>query len=778
MSRYLTTFLLLAILVISVIPTYVGYANTFRIGILERAIQLASSATFYYFLQITDLHLDSNLADPSKLDAFASLVKNVYANLPVKPLAVVCTGDIADGYGNYTWSYQYYTTTLDLSGTSIERLDTAGNHDVRNSTQAHTFLQYIGSAQYYKDIYVNATHYVRFIAVNTTQIGYTGGNLSSDKLDEVEAWIQQAQNDPNCIGIWLFGHHPPAPNTDENVSAGGWDYKATPFNDILRGDPWRFVRMVASYSKVVGYLYGHVHVNWVTIHYGKYFIGTAPLCLRGPWPSGVAGQYNGKGYVYRIVAYYNGKVSTYVAHPDELPVGLILNIENGDVLSGTVSVAALVVSSSEPTAVELYVDNNKVADFVPVNANSYGGLYVATLNVSKLSDWIHSMQIHVVDSQGREFWSPPIYFFARVAGGLRFVRSDLGMISFGIRENYSVARLYLYSTASEDFPFAAIYTPVDISGGYLRIKALLDTDQVSSYAFRLRFALVTWKAEPSYSDKHWNNAQGMMKLVAGAAIEGDANNYPYDFCAWRQKGDPSQWWGDYYRVGDWYVSKGYWLQIQYSTDGFTVERWDEGDQYKGPSYVSYSWSYANTEYDFDDIKYAGILVRSDTGYLSKVAIAYLEIEDAKGIRKYFMVPNILGIQVVANVTNVACSANGCNVTVSVTTSDGGTANSGKLVLQGSEDGMKWTNITYKELSTTTLQAGSTYTFVNVPQYTYYRVVYDPGYSTSHLYAVASSSPVTAVSAPAPVPEPMLFVALAVLISAIVMLITLLKRVQP
>ncbi len=698
-----------------------------------------SNNKFYYFLHITDLHLGSGSADVSMLDTFADNVKNIYASLPVKPLAVLDSGDIVDdsGYAD-TW-YPYYRSVLDLSGTGIERLDTCGNHDVKGSYPLK-YREYFGSPTYVWDKYVNSTHYVRFIAINTTAIGKVEGYVNSTLLDWLESKISEAENDPNCIGIWVFGHHPPAPNTNENVSAGGWDYKATMFNSVTSGDPWRFVRIIASYDKVMGVIMGHVHENWVTIHYGKYWIITAPLTLRGPWPSSSSRWYTGQGYVYRIVTIYNDIVSTVVARPDQFPVGLIVNMRQGEVVSGKVEVVVLAVSNAEITSVELYIDDMKVADFTPLNTSSYGGLYHAIFNAEDLSDWLHYLTIHVVDSNGNEYWSQRLYFFVHRAGGLRFVHSDLGMISYGLRENYPVARLYIYSEASENFPFAAIYAPVSNSGSSIRIKALLDTEHIP-YRMRMRFALVTWKEEPSYNDK-LDVTTGMLKLVAGFSTEKN-DVYPYDFNAWRQMGNPSQWWGDYHYITDWWPAVGYWGQVTYNSTNFKVELWLENESYGGPHMYSYTWTYANTDYDYDDIRYAGLLVRTDTGYYSQTAIAYLEIEDANGIRKYHMVPNIIGIPVTITITNIT-GPGPCNVSVEVV-AENNVGLDGTIVLQGSSDNLTWVNLASATINTDSSPVP--HVFTNVPVYRSYRAIFKPSYDLTHLYEIVSTKPVEAVSQP-------------------------------
>ncbi len=733
--------------------------------------------TFYYFLHITDLHLGSGSADTSYLESFANLVKNVYTKLPIKPLAVIDTGDIADD-PEYVWLYDvysYYDSTLDLSGTGIIRLDTIGNHDDRINSWGNGNIYYrehFGSPTYKYDIYVNATHYVRFIAINTTKPNQANGYVNSTLLDWLEDKIIEAENDPNCIGIWVFGHHPPAPNSNENVSAGGWDYKVTPFNSITSGDPWRLVRIIASYKKVLGYVYGHVHENWVSTNYGKYWITTAPLTLRGPWSSSSSRWFNGEGYVYRIVTYYNGVVNTYVYKPTQKIIGFIINIRQGEILSGLVDIVVFAASNNPISKVELYIDDKYYGDLQPLNITSNGGLYHIIVNITRLSDWQHYFNIHIIDDTDTDYWSPRHYFYARIAGGVLFARSDLAMYSMDMRENYPVARLYIYSDASEDFPFIALYVPVNTSSGEIRVKTLLDTEHIP-YNMHMRFSLVAWKEAPSPNDKNWNNAAGMMKLVAGASIEKN-DAYPYDTNLWRQKGDPSQWWGDYQYLDSWWPAVGYWLQVTYTLDSFTVEKWLENETYQGPHYISGSWTYYSDEYSYQYIRYVGLLVRSDTGYYSQVAIAYLEVDDGKGIRKYNFAPNIIGIPVKALIQEISINDNKTNISVIVETINYTAELSGKLVLQGSNDELHWNTITEHIFTNNTVYK---YVFSNQPYYNYYRVIYVPASNVNYPLATSYSQPVSAISSPQPVPEPRIIILLGITLAVIVSIIYYLRDIR-
>ncbi len=753
MDKKAITIVLIITLMLSLISSYpMAYANNSD----------KEDDYFYYFIHITDLHLGSKLCDKSKLEVFANDVKKLYSILSIKPLVIINTGDIIDSSGDYSY-YQYYKNTLDLTGTGIDRLDTAGNHDFK-STDTY-YRQYMGSPYYVWDKYINSTHYVRYIAVGTAVVGKAGGCLDTGKLDWLERVIKEAENDPNCIGIWVFGHHPPGPYTDENVTAGGWDYRATPFNDV-GCDPWRFIRIISSYSKVLGYIYGHVHVNWVTFHYGKYWIGTAPLTLRGPWPTGVGSWYTGKGYVYRIITVYNGIVSTTLARPGEYPIGLIVNLEQGAVVSGIVKVVAFAISNNPIDKVELYIDGMKISDFTPVKTNEYGGLYETYFNAEEYSEWQHELQIHIVDKSGKEYWSSKTYIFIHKAGGVYFIHSDAASIDYGIREDYPVVRLYIYSNIHEDFPFATIYVPVDNSGDYVRVKALMETEHIWGREMKLRFALVSWKQEPSLNDKHWNNASGMMKLVAGFSTEQNYGRYPYDFNAWRQKGDLEQWYGEYRYLIPWWPTVGYWGQVTYRQNNFTVELWKENEGYNKAK--RFTWRYANTEYDYDDIKYVGVLMRSDTSCYSQVAVAYLEVEDANGLRKYHMVPNILGIPVEAKIVSIDKDILSYKITVKITAE--ASRLQGYIILQGSDDGISWSTI-----SKIFTQGENTIThvFEKVEPHAYYRVIYKPDYNIKHLYAVAVSSPVSAISATSqPLAKPVTYTITAITTSTMTKEVTI------
>ncbi len=536
-------------------------------------------------------------------------------------------------------------------------------------------------------------------------------------------------------------HHPPAPNSNEVVDLGGWDYKATPYNTIIKGDPWRLVRVINSYSKVRGVLYGHVHENYVTRHYGKYWIGTAPLTLPGPWQVdwNPSRYYTGIGYAYRLVAVDNDVVSTLVTTVGQWPIGFITNIEQGSVLSGVVEVHALAFSEDTITKVELWIDSEPAAYMSAVEANSYGGLYVGYIDVEALDNGPHYMEVHVVDSSGREYWSPRLYFFARAAGGIMYARSMAGMISFGVRENYPVAWLKVYSEyADQELPFAALFIPATHSSGNIRIKALVSTEHIP-WNMKMRFALTTSK-ETLVPDDGYDVSEALLKLVAGMNIEKDYT-YPYDLCLWRQTNSRTGW-GDYLYFQDYWPAVGYWLQVTYYQDYFLGEVWMENETYWDGA-NSLTWTYRTASNDYDDINYAIFLVRSDPGYYSQASIAYFEVNDANGKTGYSLVPNILGVPTLITITDYYDHAGYVYIAVELKTIYGDPVADGTIIIQGSSDGIHWYTLT-----TLTLQDNSdtVFTFI-VPQEVYYRAVYKPNYDPWHMYNVHETSPVEAVSSP-------------------------------
>ncbi len=761
---------ILALFLLALIPYTAAYTASTQPAGQPRTAAVDNDTT-YYFLHITDLHLGSGSADTSKLEAFATQVKQVYAALPIKPLAVINTGDIADNEQSaLNGVYSYYRSTLDLGGTGIERLDTAGNHDVYTSREAALWRSSFGNATYKYDVYIDDTHYVRYIALNTTSVGKVTGGVSTELLDQVEAWINEAEQDPGCVAIWLFGHHPPAPNTNENIDQGGWDYKATPFNDIVRGDPWRFVRMITEHEKVMGYIAGHVHESYVSYHYGKIYITTAPLTLKGPWRSSVSANYTGQGYVYRVVFMDHGVFSTSVFPAGAWPIAMITYPGMGSVLSGTVTIHAFAVSASGIDSVKLYIDDNYYGDMQPLNVSSKGGLYTITIDLENagLSEGQHYFSVLVASGDGYG-WSSRLYWYLHVSGGVYWSRSSGGDIAFLLRENYPMAWLKIYTeNTAIDFPYASLYVPVSHTGGSIRVKALTATEHIP-YNMRMRFALVTAKQPPSPSE---DTATNMLRLVAGQAVEKN-DVFPYDLSGWRQGSDPTQWWGTYTLYSTYSSGAGTWLQNIYTGDTMTCQVWLETQSYQDARSINIT-GYIDTGHDYDDMSYAVFIARSDPGYYSQAMIAYLEVEDSDGLRKYNMAPGILGIPVRVNITDVERAGEGYDVTVSIATADGQPVTSGKLVIQGSSDTEHWVNLGEVSLD------GNSYTTVtvNVPaKEQYYRAVYVPSYDPAHPYSQQTTGYAAAVSPPSyyipgPIPEPQLpiIIVLPATIAAIALLV--------
>jgi len=565
----------------------------------------------WYFLQITDLHLGSGSCNVSKMYEFSDFVNRTFCLSTIKPVAVIDTGDIADStLDGYNW-YEKYRNTVDFWNYGIYRLDTAGNHDVSLSFDA--YYSYFGSPQYKYDIPDRNGKYIRFISVNTSRVGKTDGGIYDQQLDEIEEWLSEAESNESIRAVVIFGHHPPSPNSVMD------DYKATPFNCIVAGDPWRFVRDICSYSKVIGYVYGHVHVSHVSYFRGKYFLGTAPLTLRGPWSSSPAGNYDGSGYVYRIIMVDEGKVSTAVFEVGSSPIGMITNISQGEVLSGNVTIRAFALSPSGISKITLIVDGTPVKNFYGVNVSSVGGFYECILNTSSLSDGQHKLEVYIESPDGN-MYSPPVYIFVRTSGGFLWKMRSSG-ISFGYRENYPDCRLYVYTDNVSDYPYVDIYRKVS-SGGYFRVKALMECEHLVYGTIRIRYGVATFSQNLDKIDRVYVRSDGY---------------FPYDTIIRNET-------SEIYFQNKTEVARAYWYQAEKNSGGVAGYFWWMYDDFSNAE----RQAIRSTE----EPAYCGVFMESEAGAYSHSMLMYLEVEDSNGIFGLSMVPNSLGYTTYLRINNV------------------------------------------------------------------------------------------------------------------------------
>ncbi len=693
---------------------------------------------FYYFIHVTDMHIGSGSADLSAIAKFSEQVKDVFAKLPFKPLAIVDTGDVADDPSYAEYAYGLYKSYMDFSSYGIPTFVTPGNHDVKGVGDSK-FREWFGDPTAKFDVWVNKTHYIRFISIETARPDSPNGVARGSDLDKVESWVRACESDRACLAVYVFGHHPPAPNTDEL-----YDYKVTPFNTIVSGDPWRLVRIIESHRKVIAYLYGHVHVNWVTYSsHGKAYIGTAPLTLEGPWGHVLRGEpYDGIGKVYRVVAWFGGRLYTAVYRVGSWPIALVLGVWEGDVVSGVIRVFVLAASDSPIKSVEVYVDDRCVASAKPFKTSEVGGLYVAYIDTDSMQYGQHVLDVRVEDSSGRVYWSKPrIYFFVRVSGGLLFARAKTAAIAFGVREDVPVARLYVFSEGTVPMPFAAVY---------LRAKAPLDTKVLVSaeepgYNTRLRLGIFTASTNPSPSDALSTSLSLIKKFVCGVAVESNGE-VPYGVNAWRPGGE----WGEYTHFYDMYPHHFYWLQVSAASDGFTAYCWELGREFGDAAKASLG--YSDKYHDADDIRYVVFVVRTDTGYYSEAAIAFIGVY-GKYRTEIDLVPNSLGIPTALQISNVTVieeeeGAYKVEVVISAWTLDGSPAKNIVVNIQVSHDRISWHTVTK---ASTDSRGVAKVTFYTRSKDLYVRAMY---MSQNTLYSVTTTTTyATAASKPVKLPEP-------------------------
>ncbi len=599
--------LLLPLVMASVLVPIPGVASA---GEAHRGVP----GVFYYFLHITDLHLGSDKSDKGKLALFTQRVKNMYMELPVKPLAVLNTGDIGD-QPEHLEVYTWYRSTMSSLGLPV--LNTSGNHDAiakRGINMAEEYRRVLGSPQYYRDIGLGDGRYVRFIVVNTSVINRAGGYIGRDTLTWVERLVEEAEADPMCIDIWVAGHHAPSP-------PGSRDYRATPYDD-LSGEAAGLVELIEGHGKVAGYIYGHVHTNWVTFHGGKLYVSTAPLTMRGPWPGGIGRFYDGIGYAYRVVIRYNDTVTPLIARVDDDTVAAIIGLRGGEMLWGRVTVYAFIASthSLEDANIRLLVDDKPAAVFTPLEASSHGGVYRAVLDTDEYPEWLHRLRV-LVQAGGESYTSPPVYVFFRSRGGL-FLDAENITLGYGVRETQPVIRLYNHN---ESRGYAVLYTGLE--GG--AAEALLETEHIWRETAETRYGLVLLPEKP------WGGWPPS-RFTAGIVVEGLHGDYPYTLYTYSNTGGYAR------RDTVWPVT---WLRVALETgEGGATARWSSG--------ATNVWRAPGTrmEYSGAEPRYIGVATWVENG-LTQVMIGYIRVRGPSGaFREYPCVPGITDPRITVNAT--------------------------------------------------------------------------------------------------------------------------------
>lgn len=182
--------------------------------------------------QLTDLHIQVGPGDGAAARATAAAVSAVRALSPV-PHAVLVTGDVTESGA----AAEYARARELLAPLELPVHVLPGNHDDPDALAAH--LGWDGP-----NGYVVRTGAIRVIALDTTRPGADDGQLSTERLEWLEAELA-THLEPTVIAM----HHPPILTGIESLDRLGIRAEErTALRSILAASP-HVVRVVA----------GHVH---------------------------------------------------------------------------------------------------------------------------------------------------------------------------------------------------------------------------------------------------------------------------------------------------------------------------------------------------------------------------------------------------------------------------------------------------------------------------------------------------------------------------------------
>jgi 3',5'-cyclic AMP phosphodiesterase CpdA len=208
--------------------------------------------------QITDFHIKARGRIAYRVVDTASCLAAAVATvaaLDPRPDVVVGTGDLTD-FGR---PEEYELVAELLAPLSMPVYLVPGNHDEREAMRrafgAQGYLPAQGPLNYTID-----HHPVRMVALDTVRDGASGGLLSTERLDWLEAALGRDPDRPTCIIM----HHPPFRTGIAHMDAIGLDGAAG------------FAEIVAKHPQVTRVLCGHLHRSIQTVVGRSAIASTAP----------------------------------------------------------------------------------------------------------------------------------------------------------------------------------------------------------------------------------------------------------------------------------------------------------------------------------------------------------------------------------------------------------------------------------------------------------------------------------------------------------------------
>jgi 3',5'-cyclic AMP phosphodiesterase CpdA len=238
-----------------------------------------SSDSNFYFVQITDTHLDNK----ENSERTRKIIKKINA-LPFKVEFVVHTGDIFDD--NVTDANTLIAAKSLFADIKPPVYYIAGNHDIYSEETKKSYVKNFGRLNYIKEI-----HGVVFVFLYTN-IKKNDRNVFGREFYQ---WFEDALKSAQGKPIIVFQHIP-----------AGDDFYTNMFHKPLPAKVEKKWNALINEYKVKAVIAGHFHrdeMDW---------FGDVPLYVSPP-----VAKWFGRQATYRIYEYKNGKLKYFTQYLDE-----------------------------------------------------------------------------------------------------------------------------------------------------------------------------------------------------------------------------------------------------------------------------------------------------------------------------------------------------------------------------------------------------------------------------------------------------------------------------